>query len=282
MSTWTQVLMTSISWGLSSLRLSLLTWHPGTNSQSYPCPSTPQPPPIPSQLTRIPHSSVPPHTCRQRPRGHHHSLQRIHPRGTQTEEQTDKWDMDVEESGSALVPRCCCDAAACWQAMQDPGERLGSGSGNEGGCCCCCPTRQRSLSLKSPSWNVSPSCHVCALAVLTGCQSTHTQTSERGQHRYTADGCCCYSWHTRFILCLQTNTQHKIKNMHAVFCNQVPVSVPGSWLMSGLKENKTSSGRLSFTGGAKWTTYGRGTSSQQKRNLIWMPFEPCIDVRAHY
>lgn len=82
-----------------------------------------------------------------------------------------------------LVPPCCCTVAACWQATRDQGELLDSGwgSGNESYCCL---THWWSLSLRSLSWNVSPACHVCALAVLTGCQSTHTQTSERGQRGY--------------------------------------------------------------------------------------------------
>lgn len=88
--------------------------------------------------------------------------------------QTRSEDKRAEEkaAAAALIPPCCT-VAACEQATKDLGERLGSGwgSGSEGSCC---PTQQSSLSLKSPSWNVSPACHVCALAVLTSCQSTHT------------------------------------------------------------------------------------------------------------
>lgn len=84
----------------------------------------------------------------------------------------------VKEESYILPLCCCCTEPACRQVMEDVDEPLDSGWGseNEG---CCCPTQRRSPSLKSLSWNVSPACHVCALAVLTGCQSTHVQTSER-------------------------------------------------------------------------------------------------------
>lgn len=99
---------------------------------------------------------------------------------------------------SALVPPCRCCVAVCWRVMQDLGVPLGSrwGSGNEGYCFL---TQPWSLSLKSPSWNVSPACHVCALAVLTGCQSTHTQTSVRGQCGYIAQW-CLYQQTTRYVV----------------------------------------------------------------------------------
>lgn len=180
-STATQVFVTSTSWGLSSLRLGLLTWHPGTNSQSYLCPR-----PSSSSPTRM-HSPVlrpSPHlpSTASRPPLPVENSREGDPRQRQT-----KRDMDGEPGEDAvLLPPCRTAAAASWQATRDLGKCLGSGwgSGSEG---CCWPTQQSSLSLKSPSWNVSPACHVCALAVLTGCQSTHTQPSERGQRGCTAE-----------------------------------------------------------------------------------------------
>lgn len=78
---------------------------------------------------------------------------------------------------AALPPWCRCTAAAGWQAAEDPSEPLDSGWGSGTGGYCCW-TRRSSLSPKSPSWNVSPACHVCARAVPTSCQSAHVQTSE--------------------------------------------------------------------------------------------------------
>lgn len=180
--------MTSTSRGLLSLRVTLLKWHLRTSSPSYLCPSTPKSSSSPtcmhsSLLCPSPHllsTALKPTTpCREI------TLRLINREGEkqvrhgQRRRRTQTGRLWLQH----LVPPCCCTVAGCWQATQDQGELLdsGLGSGNESYCCL---THWWSLSLRSLSWNVSPACHVCALAVLTGCQSTHTQTSERGQRGY--------------------------------------------------------------------------------------------------
>ncbi len=129
-----------------------------------------------------------------------------------SEKRAEKTESRRRGCGLELVPPCCCMVAACSPAKEDPRELLGFdlSSGSDG---CCFPRRRNSLSLKSPSWNVSPSCHVCALAVLTGCQSTHTQTSERGQRGYTAEWSRQMLF-TQLNLCLQTNSHTKTSKSH--------------------------------------------------------------------
>lgn len=76
--------------------------------------------------------------------------------------------------------------AASHPVTQGPGHRLGSCwcCGSDRCLCRCCRLRCRccrttgpsSQSRRSPSWNVSPACRVCALAAPTSCRSANTST----------------------------------------------------------------------------------------------------------
>lgn len=124
----------------------------------------------------------------------------------------------------------------------------GWGSGSEG---CCCPTQQSSLSPKTPSWNVSPACQLCALAVLTSCQSTHKkhQSEVSGGPRQSGADRQTDIYTDEFMFTAEDIQSSSPQDVH--ICKRVPVSIPGCWLMSCLQGDKRGNTSLSPTAARK-------------------------------